>query len=152
MKVKVPAMSPPSYEVSDGVTLVTPNDLPKTTRSYGGYTVVGAGKTGIDACLWLLAQGVDPQRIIWIVPRDSWFFERGGLQPGPAFAQNTAASIAAINGSVMAATSPEDLFRRLESCIQLTRLDDKVWPTMFWCATISLWDNCPSGSGSAPRL
>ncbi|PSN58967.1 hypothetical protein BS50DRAFT_661336 [Corynespora cassiicola Philippines] len=55
MKVKVPAMSPPSYEVLDGVDLITPSDLAKIHRPYGGYTVVGAGKTGVDACLWLLA-------------------------------------------------------------------------------------------------
>lgn len=138
MKVKVPSMSPPSYEVSDDVTLVTPNDLPKISRPYGGYTVVGAGKTGIDACLWLLVNGIDPSSITWIMPRDSWFLERGSIQPGPAFAKKTAASLAAINGSLMAATSPEDLFKRLESSVQLQRMDDKVWPTMFRCATVSL--------------
>lgn len=42
-----------------------------------------------------------------------------------------------MNGSVMAATSPDDLFLRLEACNQLTRLSDKVWPTMFRCATVS---------------
>lgn len=138
MKVKVPAMCPPPYGVSEGVSLVTPNDLPKTIRPYGGYTVVGAGKTGIDACLWLLAHDVDPQKITWIVPRDSWFIERGGLQPGPAFAEKNHVSIAAVNESIMAATSPEDMFRRLEASVQLTRLDEKVWPTMFRCASVSL--------------
>ena len=38
----------------------------------------------------------------------------------------------------MAATSPEDLFLRLEKCLQIARLDDKLWPTMFRCATVSL--------------
>ncbi|KAK3718638.1 hypothetical protein LTR37_004855 [Vermiconidia calcicola] len=137
MNVKVPSMSPPSYVVDD-VALVTPNDMPKISRPYEGYTVVGAGKTGIDACLWLLANGVDPQRMTWIMPRDSWFFERGGLQPGPAFAKNTAASIEAINGSVMAATSPEDLFRRLETRKQLLRMDETILPSMFRCATVSI--------------
>ena len=127
MKVKVPSMSPPSYQVSTNVNLVTPNDLPKTDRPFGGYTVVGAGKTGIDACLWLLAQGVDPQKITWIMPRDSWFVERSAIQPGPAFAK----SAAAINESIMAASSPDDLFLRL-------RMTGEVWPTGFRCATISL--------------
>ena len=83
MKVRVPAMGPPAYSVAAGVSLVAPNHLPKITRPYEAYTVVGAGKTGVDACLWMLAQGVDPQRISWIVPRDPWFIERGSLQPGP---------------------------------------------------------------------
>jgi hypothetical protein len=138
MKVKVPAMGSPSYEVANEVNLVTPNDLTKVTRPFGGYTVVGAGKTGIDACLWLLTNGVDPNKITWIMPRDSWFFERGALQPGPAFAQTTAASVAAINQSIMEASSLEDCFLRLEKTMQATRITDKISPTMFRCATISL--------------
>ncbi|KAH6716397.1 pyridine nucleotide-disulfide oxidoreductase-domain-containing protein [Leptodontidium sp. MPI-SDFR-AT-0119] len=97
MKVEVPSMRPPRYQVAEGVNLVIPNDLPKISRPYGGYTVVGAGKTGIDTCF-----------------------------------------IAAFNESVMAATSPEDLFLRLQSFQQLMRLDEQVWPTMFRCATVSM--------------
>ncbi|SMQ50447.1 unnamed protein product [Zymoseptoria tritici ST99CH_3D7] len=138
MKVKVPSMGPPPYKVGEHVELVTPNDLPKATRPYAAYTVVGAGKTGIDACLWLLKQGVDPKIISWIMPRDSWFLERGGIQPGERFAESTAASINAINDSVMEATSPEDLFLRLEKHKQLIRMTDQVWPSMFRCATVSL--------------
>jgi hypothetical protein len=138
LKVKVPSMGPPSYDVSADVTLVTPNELPNITRPYGGYTVIGAGKTGIDACLWLLTQAIDPRRITWIMPRDSWFIERSSIQPGPEFAEKTAASIAATNRSIMEATSPENLFMRLEDCTQLMRMSDKVWPTMYRCATVSL--------------
>ena len=138
MNVKVPSMRPPPHEVAHGVKLISPNNLPSIDRPYGGYTVVGAGKTGIDACLWLLARDIDPQKISWIMPRDSWFFERAGLQPGPAFAERTAASIEAINGSIMEATSPQDMFQRLESTVQVARMDDKIWPTMFRCATVTL--------------
>jgi hypothetical protein len=138
MKVKVPSMGPPTYQVASNVQLVTPNNLPRIDRPYGGYAVVGAGKTGIDACLWLLTQGIDPKLISWIMPRDSWFLERGGIQPGPAFAESTAASINAINGSIMEATSPEDLFLRLERHQQLIRMSDEIWPSMFRCATVSL--------------
>ncbi|KAK5734505.1 hypothetical protein LTR17_008865 [Elasticomyces elasticus] len=136
--VDATSMRAPPYEVAEGVSLITPNKLPEIARPYGAFTVVGAGKTGIDACIWLLEHGVDPQKIWWIMPRDSWFFERGGLQPGPAFAERTAASVAAINEAVMAAASLKDLFLRLEKAVQVTRITDKVWPTMFRCATISL--------------
>lgn len=138
MKVKVPAMAPPNYEVMAGVNLVTPNALTTTSRPYGAYTVVGAGKTGIDACLWLLRNGVDPEKISWIMPRDSWFLERGGLQPGKEFAERSRKSINDINGAIMAASSPEDLFLRLEACQQVTRMSSDVWPTMYRCATITL--------------
>lgn len=138
MKVKVPAMSPPSYPVAEGVSLLTPNDLTKITTPYASYTVIGAGKTGIDACLWLLSRGIDCKSITWIMPRDSWFLERGGLQPGPAFAKSTAASVALTAQSIMSATDPDDMFRRLEASRQLLRLDENIWPSMFRCATISL--------------
>jgi hypothetical protein len=138
MKVRVPAMCTPAYSIADGVSLVTPNDLTRAARPYGAYTVIGGGKTGIDTCLWLLAHQVSPDDISWIIPRDSWYFERGGLQPGPAFAESTAASVADINRSIMEASSPEDLFLRLEACGQHTRLDESQWPTMFRCATVSL--------------
>ncbi|EAT90163.2 hypothetical protein SNOG_01951 [Parastagonospora nodorum SN15] len=51
MKVEVPAMRPPPYEVAKDVHLITPNGLVSLSRPYGGYTIVGAGKTGIDACI-----------------------------------------------------------------------------------------------------
>jgi hypothetical protein len=138
MKVKVPAMAPPLYQVADGVTLIPPNNLPQVTRPYKEYVVVGAGKTGIDACLWLLTQGVNPDSIRWIMPRDSWYIERGALQPGPEFEAKNTGTIMATNTSVMAATSLADLFQRLESHVLLTRLDPKVTPTMFRCASVSL--------------
>lgn len=138
MKVKVPSMGPPPYEVGPGVELVTPNNLPGVSRPHGNYTVIGAGKTGIDACLWLLTQGVDPSIITWIMPRDSYFLERGAIQPGPKFAERTQASLNTINGSIMEASSAEDLFNRLVAHQQLLRLDDKVLPSMFRCATVSL--------------
>lgn len=137
MRVRVPSMGPPSYEVATGVSLVTPNGLTTTSRPYGAYTVVGAGKTGMDSCLWLLNHGVSPEKISWIMPRDSWFLERGGIQPGTVFAESTAKSLNDINGSIMAASSPEDLYNRLEACTQLVRMSRDVWPTMFRCATIS---------------
>ncbi|KAL1845454.1 hypothetical protein Daus18300_014532 [Diaporthe australafricana] len=138
MRVKVPSMKPPSYEVAKDVSLITVNDLPKVSRSYGGYTVVGAGKTGIDACLWLIVNGIDPKNISWIMPRDSWLIERGGMQPGPHFAESTARRLAGVGEAIMSASSSEDLFLRLEACRSLMRVDDKVWPTMFKCATVSL--------------
>lgn len=138
MKVKVPSMGPPSYKVAEGVNLVTPNDLVKIDRPHGDYTVVGAGKTGIDACLWLLTQGIDPEQITWIMPRDSWYLPRTIFQPGPEFAESQAKNRAATGEAVMTATSPEDLFLRLEASGQLLRLDEKIWPTMYRCATITV--------------
>ncbi len=38
-------------------------------------TVIGAGTTAMDTCIWLLDAEVDSERIRWIRPRDSWLFE-----------------------------------------------------------------------------
>ena len=64
MRVKVPSMGPPTYSVADDVNLITPNALVGLSRPYANYTVVGAGKTGIDACLWMLSMGIEPAKII----------------------------------------------------------------------------------------
>ena len=48
-------------------------------ESYASYVIVGGGKTGIDAVLHLLDHGLNPDKIIWIVPADSWLFNRDNL-------------------------------------------------------------------------
>ena len=50
--------------------------LSAVRESYDCYVIVGGGKTGIDAVLHLLDHGVNPDRLTWIVPADSWFFNR----------------------------------------------------------------------------
>lgn len=44
------------------------------------YVVIGAGKTGMDACVYLqTAKGVDPQDIMWIMPHDAWITARENI-------------------------------------------------------------------------
>ena len=43
--------------------------------------MIGAGKTGMDACMWLLDNGVAPEVIRWIRPRDAWLQNRAFQQP-----------------------------------------------------------------------
>jgi hypothetical protein len=133
----VPSMRRPSYEVT-GAQCVTPNDLTRISRPFSNYTIVGAGKTGIDACLWLLKAGAQPSQITWIMPRDSWLLDRAAFQFGGEFIERNRAFIAGQAEAIMAADSVEDLFIRLEKGGQLLRLSDKVWPKMYRCATVSL--------------
>lgn len=137
MHVSVPSMRPPAYDVADGVRCVPPNALTTIDQAAGGYVVIGAGKTGIDACLWLLAMGVDPGKITWIMPRDSWMLDRTNIQPGPDFFDSTAGGFALQLEASALATSIDDLFDRLESTGQLLRLDPAVRPTMYRCATVT---------------
>ena len=53
--------------------------------SYDQYLIVGGGKTGIDAVLYLLDHGVLPDKISWVVPNDSWLLNRDSL----VFDENT---------------------------------------------------------------
>ncbi|PPJ54158.1 hypothetical protein CBER1_01033 [Cercospora berteroae] len=119
MKVKVPSMGPPE---------------PDRIRN---YTVIGAGKTGIDACLWLLGIGVQPSAISWIMPRDQWLVDRRYHQAGDNFAEWRYAIVPNQAKAIHAATTADDLLKRLSGVGQLMRLSEDVWPTMFRCATVS---------------
>lgn len=133
----VPSMRPPPYHVGDGVDCVAPNGLPAAAAGHQRFVVVGAGKTGIDACLWLLRNDIQPDRLTWIVPRDAWLMDRANIQPGPQFLQQFQAGFMARLTAIDAATGIEDLFDRLEACGNLLRLDPTTRPTMYRCATVS---------------
>jgi hypothetical protein len=136
MNVTVPSVRPPVYDVAPGVRCIPPNDLPTIARPADGYVVVGAGKTGADACLWLLANGVDPAEISWIMPRDSWYLDRAMIQPGEFFSR-TAVGFAEQFRQVAQSTSIDDLFDRLEAAGLLLRVDTSVRPTMYRCSTVT---------------
>lgn len=136
MNVTVPSMTPPNYDVDPEVNFIPVNDVPKTAAAGKSYVVVGAGKTGMDACLWLLKNEVAPELIHWIMPRDSWMLDRKNIQPGE-LAANTAAGFGRQIAAAAESTSVEDLFARVSAAGQLLRLDDSVEPTMYRCATVT---------------
>ncbi len=57
----VPATSKPPFEVADGVQCVPVNELARVPEPPDGYVIIGAGKTGADAVLYLLENGVPPR-------------------------------------------------------------------------------------------
>ena len=136
MNVTVPSQRPPKYEVAAGMTCVPLNDLPRLERPADGYVVIGAGKTGADACLWLLANGVDPDDVRWVMPRDSWYLDRAQIQPGDLF-EVTAECFINQFRHVAESTSIPDLFARLEADGLLLRLDPTVEPSMYRCSTVT---------------
>ena len=100
--------------------------------------IVGAGKTAMDACLWLLRHGVAAARLTWIKPRDAWVLDRGAIQPGSQFAKRVLRDFSNQLAAVHEAESLPDLFDRLESKGCLQRIDMSVDPTMYRCAILSL--------------
>jgi cation diffusion facilitator CzcD-associated flavoprotein CzcO len=90
----VPATHTPRFPVADGVNLVPPNALPQLWMKPAAqrpqrFVIVGAGKTAMDAGVWLLGSGARPESIHWVVPRDSWLLNRLHTQPGLEFFQET---------------------------------------------------------------
>jgi len=132
----VPSTHTPSFAVDPNVRLIPINDLVTLSEPGSGYTVLGAGKTAMDACGWLLDSGVEPEAIRWIRPRDIWLLDRAFQQP----LELVGSLMEGLSLQVQAAACAEniaDLFRRLEACGQLVRLDPAVQPTMYRGATIS---------------
>jgi len=132
----IPATHTPGFEVDDGVRLVPVNDLVRTEQPAGGYVVIGAGKTGMDACNWLLDNGVDPDGISWIKPRDAWVIDRATLQPRDKVGSFIIHWAAAVEASAEAATVA-DLFGRLEDAGLLWRIDPSIPTTMYRLATLN---------------
>ena len=137
LNTTVPSTHTPNFEVGEGVRFMPLNDLPLMTDAPRGFTVVGGGKTGIDAILWLLENDVPPQTIRWIKSRDAWLINRKHTQPFPEFFEDTIGNQANMFEAIAAATSKSDMFDRLEACGYFLRLDPTVRPTMFHGATIS---------------
>ena len=137
MTISVPSTHTPNFSVDPKVNFMPLNNLPLVTKKPSGYVVIGGGKTGIDACLWLLGGDVDPDVITWIRPRDSWLLDRKNTQPTESFFNSSVGSLAAQYESISSATSIEDMFIRLEKSGYLLRLDRDIRPTMFHAATIS---------------
>lgn len=140
-QTSVPSTHSPKFAVEDGVRLLTPNALPHLWMTASDlpdhYVIVGAGKTAMDVGVWLLNSGADPDKISWVVPRDSWLLNRLRTQPGLEFFDETIGGQAAQMEAFANASSINDLFLRLEAEKIVFRIDSEVRPDMFHFATIS---------------
>jgi cation diffusion facilitator CzcD-associated flavoprotein CzcO len=136
LETPIPATHVPSFDIDPDARFIPVNDLVTISEPARGYTVIGAGKTAMDACSWLLDHGVEPDAIRWIRPRDAWMLDRAHAQPldlVTAIIEDVAAQLEAAAD----AESVGDLFARLEANGHLIRLDERVEPTMYRCATVS---------------
>ena len=137
MSVQVPKVTAPGFEVAGEVACVPPNGLAAVPDSSSAFVVVGAGKTAMDSCLYLLDLGVAPERITWVKPRESWLFDRAQMQPEGFGDHSILDYVLEQAQEIAASTSRADLFRRLEACGALVRIEQDIEPTMFRCATVS---------------
>ena len=130
LEASVPATHIRPFEAAPDAQVVPVNDLPANADSASSFAVFGSGKTAADACTWLLNNGVEPDRIRWVRPRDMWFDDRTYFQPLDQVG-NIMAGIAADTEAATTATDLEDLFDRLEESGRLNRIDRSSPATMY---------------------
>lgn len=133
----IPAETPPRFGVAEGARVIPVNDLPRLEEAPRQYVVVGSGKTATDACIWLLARGVDPAAICWVRPRDPWMLNRALIQPDPAIYLGMVGDM--MRAAADAASLPE-LFLALEDAGIMLRIDRSVTPTMAKAPTLGRWE------------
>ncbi len=136
LEPSIPATYPPPFEVSPEARCLPPNDLPRVSERADGYVIIGAGKTAADTCLWLLANGVPPDDIRWIKPREIAFLNRAYTQGGELVGSLYEGFSLQLEAAAQA-TSIDDLFTRLSAAGQLLSVDQSVTPTMYTAATVS---------------
>jgi hypothetical protein len=134
MNVVVPSKRPPPFTIEGDAHCAPLNDLPALSQRYDDFVIVGAGKTAIDAALFLLKNEVNPEQIRWIMPRDSWILDRAQIQPtleslGKTFANRI------LPGSE--SEDIDDFFEKISKAGGLLRIDDNIKPTMYRCSTVT---------------
>jgi NAD(P)-binding Rossmann-like domain len=130
LEASVPATHTRPFDVASGVRVVPINELPAAARSPSRYAVLGAGKTAVDACTWLLDNDVEPERVRWVRPRDAWFHDRAHFQP----LEQVGAILEGLSFDAEAganASDVDDLFDRLEASGRLLRIDPSQPATMY---------------------
>lgn len=140
-QTSVPATHTPSFEVAEGTRFAIPGELPALVRDPEGlpdrYVILGAGKTAMDAGVWLLEAGVAPERIGWVRPRDSWMFNRWVLQPASAEFERLLGYQRALVECAASSATGQEMFEKLEERGVMLRIDRGTAPTMFHYAVIS---------------
>ena len=134
---RVPATEPPPFEVDDDARCLPVGELVRVTDPPAGFVIIGAGKTAMDACTWLLEQGTPPEAITWIRPRDGWLMNRANFQPGPGAIETLRGVVHELE-AVATSDSVEEVYDRLEQAGVMLRLDPAVRPTMAKGPTLSL--------------
>jgi hypothetical protein len=136
LQPSVPASCPPPFEVAPEARCVPVNELPRMAPQARGYVIIGAGKTAIDACLWLLEIGIPPGDIRWIKPREAWLANRVFLQSSELVGKFIEGLSLQLEAAVRA-TSLDDLFHRLNAAEQFLCIDGSAKPAKYNGATVT---------------
>jgi len=133
LNTNVPSTTPPKYQFAQEISLVPINELFRIQKTWEKFVIIGAGKTGIDAVLYLLEMNITPDKIIWIMPNDSWMFNRKSI-----YIENVLSAFEDLTAAVDESKGYKDFVLNTEKRGHYFRLDDSIWPTKFKCATVSM--------------
>ena len=133
----IPAQTPAPFGVAEGVNSIPVNDLVDLSEIPRQFVIVGSGKTATDAIVWLLGNGVDPDAVCWVRPRDPWMFNRAVVQPDPTISLRMVSDILE---SAREATTPDDLFLLMEAAGVMIRVDPRITPSMAKTPTLAHWE------------
>lgn len=136
-ETRVPAVNPPPFEVAENVRCIPLGELVDIKGPVDGFTIIGAGKTAMDAVVWLREQGVEASKIAWVRPREPWMLNRRYVQPSFECFEDTMGSQAHEFELALESTSASDLFLRLEQAEIFFRIDTDLMPNMFRCPVVS---------------
>jgi len=134
----IPALHKRPFAVADGVVCVPPNDLPRHAPDHEAYTVIGAGKTAMDAVVWLLRQGADADQISWVKPSDYWLFNRDNILNHPSQFMTTMGSFQGELEALATSATVDEFCAKMEKVGIWHRTDGDVLPTKFHAATSSM--------------
>jgi hypothetical protein len=136
LQVSVPATHQRSFTADGDAHVIPVGELTSVDTAPAGYTILGSGKTAMDACTWILDNGADPDQVRWIRPRDPWLVDRTSVQPADLLGGTIEGFGVAVE-ALAGADSVPDLFATLEASGQVLRLDRRVDPTMFRGAIVT---------------
>lgn len=136
LDTQIPSRHKPNFEVEPGARVVTPSALVDLVEPGEGFTVMGAGKTAMDTCTWLLNHGVPAADIRWVRPRDAWLIDRAFIQPLDLVG-GVVQGLADAFEAAAEAENLDELYVRAQACGQIHRLDPEVDPDMCHGATLS---------------
>lgn len=137
LNTKVPSTHTPNFSRDEGVNFKPVNALPEELNQHDHFCIIGGGKTGMDAIIYLIENNISPERISWVISRDSWVIDRATTQNTETFFESCIGNQANQLEALVEATSMEDLFLRLEEKGVLMRIDKSHVPTQFHGATVS---------------
>lgn len=136
MEGEFPATTPPPFEVADGVRCVPAGALTDVNETPDRYVIIGAGKTALDTCVYLLEHGVAPDRICWIKSREMRWLNRRFVQPLTLLPETQLGSALQLE-AIAQSTSIDEVFDRLEAADVFLRVDPNEPATAFRGAVLS---------------